>query len=908
MAKPSLSRRSTLAFGAILALASPASGVEPASSGTMDFSRDIRPILSNNCFACHGPDPAARKAKLRVDVADGVFKASASGAKAVVPGNLDESELYQRLITTDADEHMPPAKSGKVLKPEEVARIKTWIEQGAVIKRHWSFIPPTRSALPAVADHSWIKSPIDTFVLARLEKEGLKPSPMADKTTLIRRLTLDLVGLPPTAEEADAFLADESAEAYEKVVDRLLKSPHYGERWGRLWLDAARYADSDGYEKDKLRQVWFYRDWVINALNRDLPFNDFIIDQIAGDLRPNATQDQVVATGFLRNSMINEEGGVDPEQFRMEAMFDRMDAIGKGVLGLTIQCAQCHSHKYEPLTQEEYYKMFAYLNDTHEANVAVYTPDEQQRRADIFRRTRETEEELKHTTPNWSEKLAAWEKSIGADQPEWSVIQPVVDDISNGGQKYLPLPDGSFLAQGYAPTKHRVKMTARTDLKKITAFRLELLNDPNLPLHGPGRSIKGTGALTEFEVEAAPGDAPTKVERIKIVSASADVNPAEAPLESIFDDKSKRKRVTGPVAFAIDGKEETAWSFDIGPGRSNVPRKAVFVAEKPIDFPAGTILTIYLKQNHGGWNSDDNQNCNLGRMRLSVTAAANAVADPLPKEVRLALGVPTDQRTPAQSRAVFSYWRTTVKEWSEANAAIDALWKTHPEGSSQLVLAPREMPRTTSILDRGDFLKPKKTVEPGVPSFLNPIPSGSVSDRMTFARWLTDRQAPTTARAEVNRAWQAIFGIGLVSTPEELGSQGDAPSHPELLDWLAVEFMEGGWSQKALHRKIVISATYRQASKVTAEEYERDPYNRLLARGPRFRVDAELVRDIALAASGLLDPKVGGPSVFPPAPDFLFQPPVSYAPNLRCPERRLFLRPPIALEHAAPGARDAQRA
>ncbi len=877
---PLRARRSALALGAILALALPVSAAEPSTGAKIDFARDIRPILSNNCFACHGPDPAARKAKLRLDVPEGAFKASASGAKAVVAGNIEGSDLYQRIIATDADEQMPPAKSGKSLKPDEVARIKTWIEQGAVLNRHWSFIPPTRRDLPKVAETSWIKNPIDAFVIARLEKEALKPAPEADKTTLIRRLSLDLVGLPPTTDEVNAFLADDSALAYEKVVDRLLRSPHYGERWGRLWLDAARYADSDGYEKDKLRQVWFYRDWVINALNRDLPYNDFIIDQIAGDLIPNATQDQVVATGFLRNSMINEEGGVDPEQFRMEAMFDRMDAIGKGVLGLTIGCGQCHSHKYDPLTQEEYYKMFAYLNDTHEANVAVYTPDEQQLRAEIFRKIHEIEDGLKHKTPDWAEKQAAWEKTVVSNQPEWSVIQPVVDDISNGGQKYLPLPDGSFLAQGYAPTKHRVKMTARTDLKKISAFRLELLNDPNLPLNGPGRSIKGTGALTEFEVEAAPADAPNKPQRIKIAIASADVNPPEAQLESIFDDKSKRKRITGPVGFAIDGKEESAWGIDVGPGRRNVPRKAVFVAEKPIDFSTGTILNIYLKQNHGGWNSDDNQNCNLGRIRLSVTAAPNAVADALPKDVRAALAVPADKRTPGQTRAVFSYWRTTVKEWTDANAAIEDQWKRFPEGSSQLVLAPRDMPRTTSILNRGDFLKPTKAVEPGVPAFLNPLPPGSSFDRLTFARWLVDRQAPTTARAEVNRAWQAFFGIGLVSTPEELGSQGDAPSHPELLDWLAVEFMDSGWSRKALHRKIVTSATYRQSSKVSADLYARDPYNRLIARGPRFRVDAELVRDIALAASGLLEPKVGGPSVFPPAPDFLFQPPVSYGPKV----------------------------
>lgn len=879
----SVEARSVAVLGvALLVLFAPAGArsAEPAGVSKIDFTRDIRPVLSNACFACHGPDAKERKGKLRLDTPEGTFGAASSGSHAVVPGKLDESELYQRLIAEDPEDRMPPARSGKSITASDIAKIKAWIEQGARYQQHWAFVPPVRPELPGVSNPSWVKTPVDAFVLARLDREGLKPSPEADKVTLLRRLSLDLIGLPPSIAEVDAFLADDSPEAYSKQVERLLDSPHYGERWGRLWLDAARYADSDGYEKDKSRQVWFYRDWVIRALNRDLPFNDFIIDQIAGDLRPNATQDQVVATGFLRNSMINEEGGVDPEQFRMEAMFDRMDAIGKGVLGLTIQCGQCHSHKYDPLTQEEYYRMFAFLNDTHEANIAVYTPEEQQTRADLFREIREIEDDLKHRTPDWAEKMAAWERSVANDQPDWTVVQPVVDDISTGGQKYLPLPDGSFLAQGYAPTKHRVKLTARTAQKHITAFRLELLNDPNLPLNGPGRSIKGTAALTEFEVEAASANAPDKVKRIKISRATADVNPAEATLDRIFEDRSGKKRVTGPVAFAIDGKDETAWGIDIGPGRRNLPRKAVFDAEAPVGYPEGTILTFYLKQNHGGWNSDDNQSYNLGRFRLSITSSPDTVADPLPREIRAVIGIPADQRTPAQAAAVFSYWRTTVADWKGANDRIEALWKRHPEGASQLVLNAREMPRATNVLQRGDFLKPVKLVEPGVPSFLNPLSPGAEVSRLTFAQWLVDRKAPTTARAEVNRVWQAYFGTGIVSTTEELGSQGESPSHPDLLDWLAVELMDHQWSLKTLHRRIVHSSTYRQSSKVTPELLAKDPYNRLLARGARFRVDGELVRDVALAASGLLDPRVGGPSVFPPAPAFLFQPPVSYGPKV----------------------------
>ena len=812
----------------------------------------------------------------------------ALGGKAIIRGNSSESHLYQRVAGLGDQPRMP--MGGEALPAAQIALIKAWIDQGAEwpegvgvavaeVKKHWAFIPPVRPPLPTVQDSKWPITPIDYFVLARLEKEGLKPSPAADRVTLLRRLSLDLTGLPPTIEEIDAFLKDTSKNAYEKQVDRLLSSAHYGERWGRIWLDAARYADSDGYEKDKQRWVWFYRDWVIKSLNQDLPYNEFIIEQLAGDQLPNPTQEQIVATGFLRNSMINEEGGIDPEQFRMEAMFDRMDAVGKSILGITIQCAQCHNHKYDPLKQEEYYQIFAFLNNSYEGNVAVYTPDQQMKRAEIYRKISEVEAELQHRNPDWQEQMARWEEKVNHDQPEWVVIRPSVEADTAGGQKYLPMKDGSFLCQGYASTKHRVKMIVKTDVEGVTGFRLELMNDPNLPLGGPGRSIKGTGALTEFEVEAASEEAPDKFTKVKMVSATADVNPAETPLESIFYDKTDRARVTGPITFAIDGKDETAWGIDVGPVRRNLPRKAVFQAEKPISNPQGNVLNIFLTENHGGWNSDDNQTNNLGRFRLSITTAPNPTADPVPQDVRDILAIPKDQRSSAQVQAVFSYWRTTVPEWQEANVRIDALWRQHPESSSQLVLQTRAEPRETHVLTRGDFLKPAKEVTEGVPAFLNPLPPNAPPTRLTFAKWIVDRQAPTTARAIVNRTWQSYFGTGIVSTAEDLGRQCDAPSHPELLDWLAVEFMDRGWSMKKMHRLIVTSASYRQSSRVSPELYARDPYNRLLARGPRFRVDGEIVRDIALSASGLLNPKIGGPSVYPPAPEFLFLPPASYGPK-----------------------------
>jgi mono/diheme cytochrome c family protein len=868
-----------LLFSTVAILHAQKSATEDTSQ-KVDFVRDVQPIFQKSCLACHGPN--TQMAGLRLDAKAAVF------AKVVIPGKSGESLLYQRVAGIGDVARMP---MGGRLADAQIAIFKKWIDQGAdwpdgvgvqvnAAKTHWAFIPPHRPAIPAVKNPAWIRNSIDNFVLARLEKDGLSPSPEADRITLLRRLSLDLTGLPPTPEEVDLFLKDRSNNAYERQVERLLNSPHYGELWGRRWLDAGRYADSDGYEKDKSRQVWFYRDWVIHALNRNLPYDQFVIDQIAGDLLPNHTQDDIVATGFLRNSMINEEGGVDPEQFRMEAMFDRMHAVGTGILGLTIQCAQCHNHKFDPLKQEEYYRMMAFLNSTHEANIAVYTPQQEMQRTEILRRTREIEGTLKRRNRDWQTRMASWEDQIKGDQPNWSVIVPTVDDISTGGQRYIPMKDGSFLAQGYAPTKHTVKMTVKTDVQNITAFRLELLNDPDLPLNGPGRSIYGTGALTEFEVEAAPANAPDKPVKIKISKATADVNPPETPLNPIFDDKSKKHRVTGPVDFAIDGNEDTAWGIDVGPGLRNQPRKAVFLASEPILNEEGTVLIFHLKQNHGGWNSDDNQNNNLGRIRLSITSAPNAVADPLPLSVREVIAIPREKRTPEQVATVFSYWRTTVPQWQQENQKISSLWSDYPEGSSQLVLESRAETRDTHVLMRGDFLKPGKAVEPGVPGFLNKLPANASVDRLSFARWMVDRNSPTTARALVNRLWQGYFGIGIVSTTEDLGTQSDPPSHPELLDWLAVELMDRGWDVKAIHRLIATSATYRQSSNVTPALYEKDPYNRLLARGPRFRVEGEVVRDISLSASGLLNPAVGGPSVFPPAPAFLFLPPVSYGPKV----------------------------
>ena len=841
------------------------------------FSREILPLLSERCFLCHGPDEETRVSEFRLDIRNEAVE-ERDGSFIIKPSDPDSSELIKRLTSHDEDIMMPPPDSGKEpLTVAEVDQVKQWIKNGAVWSTHWAFVAPTRPEVPRVKQADWIRNPIDAFVLRRLEEENLAHSAHADRVVLLRRLSLDLIGLPPTIAEIDAFEADDSPDAYEKQVERLLDSPHYGERWGRIWLDAARYADSDGFEKDKPREVWFYRDWVINSLNRDLPYDQFIIEQIAGDLLPNATQDQIVATGFLRNSMLNEEGGIDPEEFRMQAMFDRMDTVGKAVLGFTVQCAQCHTHKYDPLSHREYYQMFAFLNNSHEAQPTVYTPQQQTQRDEIARQIAQIEEKLRTDNPDWAKQMSAWEATVRDDQPVWTVLP--IENAGSGTQRYFRQPDDSLLAQGYAPTRFDAPFSVTTDLPELRSFRLEVLNHPNLPAEGPGRGFDGQFALTEFTVKAESVADPQKSIVAKIVQATADFGNERKELgEPFVDDAGKSAGFTGPVEYAIDGDKKTAWGIDAGPGRRNQPRKAVFVAEKNIAFPGGTKLTFTLGQHQGGANSDNNETLNLGRFRISANRV-EAIADPVPTVVREILEIPFDRRTDEQMASVFSFWRTTIPDWKDANEQIETLWQKHPEGTTQFVLQERTNPRETNVLARGDFLKPIEQVSAAIPSFLHE--NSETKSRLDFARWMVDRESPTAARSIVNRVWQAYFGTGIVDTPEDFGSQGAIASHPELLDWLSVEFMERGWSLKHLHRLIVSSATYQQSSSIRTDDPRQldDPDNRLLSRGARFRVDAEIVRDIFLAASGLLNENIGGRSVYPPAPGFLFQKPASYGPK-----------------------------
>jgi hypothetical protein len=728
-----------------------------------------------------------------------------------------------------------------------------------VYKRdHWAFKAPLRPAEPKVKNASWVRNPIDSFILARLEKENLAPSPEADRATLIRRLSLDLTGLPSAIEEVDRFLADQSSDAYQKLIEHLLSSPHYGEFWGRHWLDAARYADSNGFEKDATRSIWPYRDWVINAFNRDLPFDQFTLEQLAGDLLPNATLDQRVATGFLRNSMMNQEGGIEPEQFRVESMIDRVDAVGKAWLGLTIACAQCHNHKYDPISQKDYYQVLAFLNNDDEPFIEVPTPEQQKQRADILAKVSALEDKALGKATNLAERMEAWEKSLAEAEGDWTVLDP--KEWLNFATKYEKQPDSSLLGGGDVKPGAVTHVSVDTTLTNITGFRLEVLMHPNLPYGGPGLIGKGSFLLKEFTAEAYALHDPTVTNKVKFVRALADT---EAPGFSITN--------------TIDGNtEKGGWTAATVPVRRNTEHRAVFECAEPIaGFPGGTRLKLVVYQKHssgdghsGELDKETKLDCHaFGRFRLSATTQPTPLrADPFTAAQRKLLAIPASQRTPEQRRELFSLFRLSDPAFAKVNMEIDNTLTNWPYAPTTLALQQRTVPRPAHIFKRGDWLRPGEEVQPGVPAILHPFPEGAPRNRLGFAKWLVDRRSPTTARVIVNRLWQAYFGQGLVTTPEDFGTRVDAPSHPELLDWLACEFMDRGWSFKEMHRLITQSATYRQRSKITPELYATDPYNRLLARGPRFRVEAEMVQDIALFASGLLNLKIGGPSVRPPIP------------------------------------------
>ena len=799
---------------ALLALAPAARAADP------DFARDVRPILASNCFKCHGPDDRARKAKLRLD--------DPAAAKAVL-GRPGESEVLARVFSADPDQVMPPPSTKLTLTAAQKDVLKRWVAAGAPYAAHWAFVKPTRPPVPTVAGP--VRNPIDAFVLARLAKEGLKPSPEADKVTLIRRVSLDLIGLPPTPAEVDAFLADESPEAYGKLVDRLLASPHYGERWARRWLDLARYADTNGYEKDRPRSIWPYRDWVIRAFNDDLPFDQFTVKQLAGDMRPNATLDDRIATGFHRNTMLNEEGGIDPLEFRFHAMTDRVATTGTVWLGLTVGCAQCHTHKFDPVSQREYYRLFAFLNNADEPEVSVPSQDVAAKRADVEAKIAKLTAELPTKFPKDADAEKAFAEWLAAERAKavkWTVLRPAAAKAN------LPLltvqPDDSVFVSGDATKRDVYDLTFRGDFAGVTAVRLEALPDERLPRHGPGRVY----------YEGAPGNF-----HLSTLTTTADGKPAKL---------TKATQTIGSAAPALDDNPQTNWNVNGGQGKRHV---AAFTFEKPVTAKELSLSMVFEMYYAAG----------LGRFRVSVTTAKDAEARDYPPDVETMLLAPGDPTADQLAKLREQFHRVTP-HLAKAREEIEALRKQLPADPTTLVLAerPPENPRPTFVHHRGEFLQPGEAVEPGTPAFLPPMPPDLPRNRLGFARWLVSADNPLTARVAVNRQWQAFFGRGLVPTTEDFGYQGALPSHPELLDWLATEFVANGWSLKKLNRLIVTSATYRQSSRLTPTLRDKDPDNVLFARGPRVRLDAELIRDSALTVAGLLSRKLGGPSVFPPQP------------------------------------------
>jgi len=833
-----------------------------ADSSKVDFAQDIQPIFIKRCYECHGPDK--QKSDLRLDHKPDAALGGKSGKAFWVPGKSAESQMIERVTTANLDDQMPP--KGERLTPEQVRALRSWIDQGAIWpeeKAHWAFIKPARPALPVVENKRWVRNAIDNFILARLEKEKLSPSPEADRATLIRRLTLDLTGLPPSIAEVDAFLHDHSARAYEKLVDRLLASSHYGEHFARYWLDLARYADSNGYQVDLARSVWPYRDWVINAFNQNMPFDQFTIEQLAGDLLPNATLDQKIATGFHRNTKINDEGGGDEEEYRTKAVKDRVATTGTTWLGLTLMCAECHTHKYDPITQEDYYRMYAFFNNTAdsgnytlEPTVAVPAPPIGPMVNYLHGRLATVRQELEAAEKQLPTEQLAWENKMACQSNIWVTLN-LTNAISTGGATLSNLPDQSILATGVNPTYDTYQIEAETGLTNITAVLLEVLPDPSLPKNGPGRwGQTGNFILDEFGLTVAPRSAgETTPKAVFFGKATAD-----------WEQEYYR------AEHAVDRNPKTGWA--IGP-KFGERHFLIAQLKSPVSFADGAKLGFRLDSYHGN-------NHIVGRLRLSVTSESDpAKLWPTPPEIIELLAVPPEQRTSEQKRRLASHYRTVSPAIRALEREIFRLNERETELANRkytsLVMKEREETRETFVQLRGNFLAKGQRVTPGTPAVLPPLPTDQPTNRLALARWLVQPDNPLTARVTVNRIWERLFGTGIVKTSEDFGKQGEAPSHPELLDWLACEFMQPSeehsakpgspsahtWDIKHIVKLMVMSATYRQNAATDAERQERDPYNRLLSHGPRFRMEAEMIRDQALAVSGLLNPELGGPSVFP---------------------------------------------
>jgi uncharacterized protein DUF1553/uncharacterized protein DUF1549/cytochrome c len=861
----------------------PAPGPQTAVA-PIDFVRDIQPILQNTCYECHGPKKT--KADLRLDSPAGIMKGGETGA-IIVAGNSERSLIVRRVLGLDDEDRMP--KDGDPLPAAQIALIRAWIDQGAVwpggaagagasaepepASQHWAYRRPKRPAHPEVRNAAWVRTPIDAFVLARLEKEGLSPSAEAPLEILVRRASLDLIGLPPSPQEVDEVLADTAKDgkdvAYARLVDRLLASPHYGERWARPWLDLARYADSHGFEKDLPRVMWKYRDWVIDALNRDLPFDQFTIEQIAGDMLPNATPDQLIASGFHRNAMTNEEGGVDPEESRYEMLVDRVNTTATVWLGSTLGCAQCHNHKYDPFSQKDYYRMMAFFQNTDydgqkfgdgtryfEPSIDVPTPEQEAKRKTIQAEIDRLNEQVKTPTAALDRAQTTWEQAMRLESSiRWKVLTP--KNLAASGDVILTAAaDGSVMATGANPAEASYTIETVAALPRVTAIRLEALPDPSLPKGGPGRDRYGNFQLNGFEVEALGAS-------LAIKAIRADDSSGGASFDTFF-----------PKALSRDVYAPRGWRIDASREETRLPRQIVFTLDRPVVAAAGLPLRIRLKYQGAAVGQA------LGRFRLSVTSTATPqrVVE-IPARLRPILAIASADRTEQQRKDLATFYRSVAVSLKPARDRIATLQKDLKALGIPTALVMRERVAyerpSAYVRRRGSFMDKGERVYADVPAALHPLAENQMPNRLGLAHWIVDRENPLTARVAVNRAWEQFFGRGLVETSEDFGTQGAPPSHPELLDWLATELVEQEWHTKAIHKAIVLSAAYRQSSAATPSLEERDPYNRLIARGPRFRMEAEMVRDAVLTVSGLLSRKIGGPSVFPPQPDGIWDIPYS---------------------------------
>ena len=947
------------------------------STPQIDFNRDIRSIFSNRCFTCHGPDDAERQADLRLDLREGAL-ADLGDHAAIVPGKPEASELLKRISSTDPDVVMPPTGKGRPLSKAEIDLLTSWVKQGAEYEKHWAYQIPVRPGLPKVSNAAWPRNAIDTFILSRLYRESLTPNEEADRPALIRRVTLDLTGLPPTLEEVEQFLADDSPNAYESLVDRLLEKDAYGEHWARMWLDLARYADSAGYADDPARTIWAYRDYVIRSLNSNKPFDQFTIEQIAGDLLPDPSEEQLIATAFHRNTLTNNEGGTNDEEFRNVAIVDRVNTTMAVWMGTTIACAQCHNHKFDPITQDEYFKFFAFFNNTEDADrrdesplIQIFTDEQKANRAAWEAELKSLERLLATPTPELLASQATWERRLTA-KPQWTSPRPSAI-ASNSGATFATQNDSSIKVEQQAKTDvYTVSLPAVAG--KLTGIELETFPGNNFVVSRVSAVLippDGTRLNGRFIRVSIPGkDKMLSLAEVQVFSGAENVavrgeakqsstdfgGPPELAIDGNTNgdfqvakstthtavsvdpwwevdlkssqpidrvqlwnrtDNKLHVRLADFVVQVLDENHEVAWEQKVAesPNPSaeyalssarGIPFEAAFadfsqpsfaagdilnntdpasrgwavggqadkhhhltvIPKTPVEVPAGATVAVTIEQ------ISKHENHTLSHFKVSISSDER-IADfaGIPDRDLKIIGTSNADRTPAQQQELTDYFIAQVaselnKERARAGKLKEQLAALKPATSVPVMkdLA-ANMRRVSKIQIRGNFQQTGDEVTEGVPASFHPLSEDVKPDRLALAKWLIDEQNPLTPRVIANRYWESIFGIGIVSTSEEFGSQGELPEHPELLDWLATELVDSGWNLKHLVKLLVTSATYRQSSRVTDELIARDPQNRLLARGPRFRLSAEMIRDQALTVSGLLAAKLYGPPVRPLQPN-----------------------------------------